>query len=175
MHMTLRKSKPEDRNLPAWLDSLVGPLYLDFVAPMPLEEALRQLKAEEQTGFFRYRRVHVDLIPHDADTFGFRVKKSGGRYATTEARGLLKRWDKHTTQVTGEVNLAAYNYWTMPLAFMFMLVFIAAMPGNMGWFAVVFVGIMALAWVTMRSNRQDVAQIILKALEARSDEPPIRW
>lgn len=173
--MTLRKSKPEDRQLPAWLDALIGPVYLDFVAPMPLEEALRRLKAEEQTGFFRYRRVHVDLIPYDADTFGFKVKKSGGKYATTEARGLLKRWDKNTTQVTGEVNLAAYNYWTMPLAFVFMLVFIAAMPGQMLWFTVVFVGILALTWVTMRSNRQEVAQIILKALEAEYEDSPIRW
>lgn len=173
--MTLRKTKPEDRTLPAWLDSLVGPLVLDFVAPMPLEEALRRLKAEERTGFFRYRRIHVDLIPHDADTFGFTVKKSGGKYATTEARGLLKRWDKHTTQVTGEVNLAAYNYWVIPFVFVFMLVFISTLPGNLWWFAAAFVGIMVLSWVSMRSNRQEVAQVILRALEARSDESPIRW
>jgi hypothetical protein len=173
--MSLQKNKPENSTLPAWLEPLVGPLYLDFVAPMPLEEALRRIKAEEKTGFFHYRRIHVDLIPHDADTFGFKVKKSGGKYATTEARGLLKRWDKNTTQVTGEVNLAAYNYWTMPLAFGFMVVFIAAMYSNMLWFVVIFAGIMALTWVTMRSNRQQVAQIILQALEAQTEDSPIRW
>ena len=173
--MTLRKTKPEDRQLPAWLDALIGPLYLDFVASMPLEEALQRLKAEEKQGFFRYRRVHVDLIPYDADTFGFTVRKSGGKYATTEARGLLKRWDEYTTQVTGEVNLAAHNYWVMPFVVVFMLLFIALLPGNMWWFAAAFMGIMVMSWVSMRHNRQEVAQIVLQALEARLDESPIRW
>jgi hypothetical protein len=172
--MTLRKTKPEDRQLPTWLESLVGPLYLDFVAPMPLEEALQRIKAEEKQGFFRYRKVHVDLIPYDADTFGFKVKKTGNKYATTEAQGLLKRWDKHTTQVTGEVNVAAYNYWVMPFVVVFMLLFIAQLPGNMWWFAAAFMGIMVLNWMSMRHNRQEVAQIILTALEADIYDSPIR-
>jgi hypothetical protein len=173
--MTLRKTKPDDRQLPAWLDTLVGPLYLDFVASMPLEEALQRIKAEEQTGFFRYRKVHVDLIPYDADTFGFTVKKSGGKYATTEAKGLLKRWDEHTTQVTGEVNLAAYNYWTMPVAFAFVLFYFMLLPSQMWWFSLVILGIMGIGWLSMRGNRQEVALIILTALEARIEDAPVRW
>lgn len=107
--MDIKKNKPSDSALPDWLEALVGPLYLDFVAPFPLEETLRRIKAEEQLGFFRYRKVRVDLITHDADTFGFKIKKWGNKYAETEARGYLKRWGKNSTLVTGQVNLALYN------------------------------------------------------------------
>jgi hypothetical protein len=173
--MTLRKTKSEDRILPAWLDRFIGPLYLDFVAPMPLEEALQRLKAEERLGFFRYRKIQVDLIPYDADTFGFVVKKSGGKYATTEARGLLKRWGENTTQVTGEVNLAAYNYWLMPVVFAFMLFYFMILPGQMWWLVVLFLVVTVVSWLMMRGNRYQVAQLIIEALEARLDESPVRW
>lgn len=173
--MSLQKTKPENSTLPAWLEPLVGPLYLDFVAPMPLEEALRRIKAEEKTGFFHYRRIHVDLIPHDADTFGFKVKKSGGKYATTEARGLLKRWDKNTTQVTGEVNVAAYNYLFLPVIFVIMVFLVTLLPGQYWWFGTLFIASVGLSWYTMRRNRHEIARLIETALEAQIEDSPIRW
>jgi hypothetical protein len=173
--MTLRKTKSEDRTLPAWLDALVSPLYLDFVASMPLEEALQRIKTEEQQGFFRYRTVRVDLIPYDADTFGFVVKKSGSKYATTEAHGLLKRWDKNTTQVTGKVNLSPLHYWTMPLMLVVLVIYLVTLPANVQWFSVIFVGIILYTWFSMRQNRHDVAQLVLKALKTELNESPIHW
>jgi hypothetical protein len=168
--MTLRKSKPKDRTLPAWLNPLAGPVVLDFVAPMPLEEAIQRLKAEDKSGFSLDYHVHVDLIAHDADTFGFVVTKSGRKYTTTAVRGLLKRWDEHTTQVTGEVNLAAHTYWLVPLlALVAMGIFFLLLPPEMAWFMVLFIGVMGIGWASTRGNRQEVAALVMIALKARPD------
>ena len=175
--MLLNKSKSEDRELPVWLDDLVGPLYLDFVAPYPLEEALRLLKAQEQRGFFRRRKVLVDLTPVDDDTFAFYVKKYGSKYATIEARGYLKRWDRKTTHVTGRVNASAYQYWVyLPLAF-FTTIFIVVAYEFLWWFALLFIGVMIMNWAFMRSNRYDVARLIERTLDAdySADDDVIKW
>ncbi|MBZ0300068.1 MAG: hypothetical protein K8J31_10020 [Anaerolineae bacterium] len=176
--MDFHKNKPEDRALPDWLDALVGPLYLDFVASYPLEEALRRIKAEEQLGFFRLRKVRVDLIPHDADTFGFTVRKWGNKYSTTEAHGYLKRWGERTTHVTARVNLALYNYLLILPALVVFGFFYLSVFRWMGLFLVVLVGIMILSWVFMRQNRCDVARLIETALDASADDDgnsPIHW
>ncbi len=176
--MDIKKNKPADTALSAWLEPLIGPLYLDFVAPFPLEESLRRIKAEEQLGFFRYRKVRVDLIPHDADTFGFTVTKSGNKYARTEARGYLKRWDKHTTLVTGQVNVALINYVILVPITLLMLLFFFALWREAGWFGFAFVAIMILNWYAMRRNRHEVARLIETALDADDrDDPdaPIQW
>ena len=175
--MLLNKSKSEDRDLPVWLDDLVGPLYLDFVAPYPLEEALRLLKAQEQRGFFRLRKVLVDLTPVDADTFAFYVKKYGNKYATIEARGYLKRWDRKTTHVTGRVNASAYQYLAYLFVALFAVVFIYVALEELWWFILLFTGIMVVNWALMRRNRYDVAHLIEQTLDAdlSEDDNPIKW
>ena len=175
--MLLNKSKSEDRALPEWLDFLVGPLYLDFVAPYPLEEALDLLQAQERHGFFRYRKVWVELTPVDADTFAFYVKKYGNKYATTEAHGYLKRWDRKTTHVTGRVNVVAYQYLVYLFFVLFGAVFIYVGLEIMWWFPLLFMGIMAMSWAMMRHNRYDVAGLIEQTLDADlgDDDNPIKW
>jgi hypothetical protein len=174
----MEKRKAENSSVPAWLDALVGPLYLDFVSPFPLEEAIRLLKQEEVSGWFRYRRIRVDLIPQDADTFGYTLTKSGNRYATTEARGYLKRWGKQSTLVTGQVNVTTAYYILYVAITVFMLVFISTMFIRMTWFVLLFVGIMLVNWYVIRRNRHDVARLIEKALHAEDTDTggsPISW
>ena len=173
--MTARK-KLDTTNL-EWLDTFFGPVYLDFVAPFPLEESLDLLKAQEKRGFFRYRKVLVDLTPVDADTFTFYVKKYGNKYATTEAHGYLKRWDRKTTHVTGRVNASAYQYLAYLFVVLFAAVFIYMALEIMWWFPLLFMGIMAMSWAMMRHNRYDVAGLIEQALDAdySADDDVIQW
>ena len=159
-------SKKVESNNPEWVDALFGPLMLDFVAPFPLETCLKLLKREEETGFFRYRKTRVDLIPDDADTFGFYIKRWGGRSATVEARGILKRWEADSTLVTAKVNIALYNYLIFLPVVAVMMAVILPVFARMAWFAVLFVGIMILNWVYMRHQRHVVANRIKKVLLA---------
>lgn len=167
--------KKLDTTNPEWLDTFFGPVYLDFVAPFPLETSLKLLKREEETGFFRYRKTRVDLIPENADTFGFYVKRWGGRSATIEARGFMKRWEADSTLVNAKVNLALWNYALYFLVIGIMLVVILPMFARMTWFSLLFVGIMIANWVYMRYQRHTVAHLIEKALLADlgGDIPPI--
>lgn len=102
--------KTKVNNNPVWLDDLIGPVYLDFIAPEPLEDAIRDLKDQQTEGFFRFEKMAVDLSPVDADTFRFRMTMHGYKKTTVEARGLLKRWERHTTHCTARVNVAATMY-----------------------------------------------------------------
>ena len=158
-----------------WVDALFGPVLLDFVAPFPLETSLKLLKREEDTGFFRRRKTRVDLIPDDADTFGFHIKCWGGRSASIEARGILKRWEADSTLVTARVNLELFNYLIFLPVVGIMLVVILPMFTRMAWFLVLFLVIMAFNWVYMRHQRHVVADLIRKALHADldTDPPPI--
>ena len=203
--MLPRKSKPEGRALPAWLTAFVGPLHLDFVAPYPLEETTRLLKAQKHIGFRQLAAsypvevaerllhgephpglprlggslsVRVNLARVDADTFAFSVKKYGSLYATTEAHGHLKRWDQGTTHVTGRVNATPYQYWVyLPIVF-FTTMCCMVLTLRYWWIMLLlFSGIMMISWVVMRYNRYDVAHLIEQALDAdlSEDDKPIKW
>ena len=160
------KSKDSESDLPAWLESIIGPRYIDFVAPFPLETTLKVIKRQETSGFFRLRKVSVDLIPEDADTFGFRLKKWGNKYATTEARGLLKRWNKNSTLVKAQVNIAMHYYALYAVLIVFFLFMGSYMFRGMPYFGLIFAGIMGLNWFFMRQNRNEVARMIENALLA---------
>lgn len=171
------KNKADDNAILAWLDPLIGPLSLDFVAPFPLEEACQLLAREQQTGLLRYRKVYVNLIPLDADTFEFTVRKTGSRYATTRARGYLKRWGRGTTRITGQVNAEPVQYLVfVPVVLVMLAMFVLWL--RMPVFALVFMAIMLLNWTLMRRNRHDVARLIETALHADradSDGNLITW
>ena len=175
--MILKKNKSEDRETQDWLDSLVSPLYLDFVAPFPLEESLDLLKAQEKRGFFRYRKVLVDLTPVDADTFTFYVKKYGNKYATTEAHGYLKRWDRKTTHVTGRVNVTANQYWSYLAIALFLMLFTVAAFELLWWSTLLYGGVLVMSWFLMRRNRYDVAGLVEQALDAdySAEDDVIQW
>ncbi len=160
------KAKESTTNIPAWLDPIIGPLHVDFIAPFPLETALKVIKRQETSGFFRLRKVSVDLIPDDADTFDFYLKKWGNKYATTEAHGLLKRWNKNSTLVKARVNVAMGYYLlyaVLAVFFMFMGTF---MFRGIPYFGLIFVGVMILNWYLIRRNRHEVATMIENALLA---------
>jgi hypothetical protein len=103
------KAKPNAHN-PDWLDNLIGPVYLDFIAPEPLEDAIRLLKDQQTEGFFRFEKMAVDLTPVDADTFRFKMTMRGYKKNTVEAKGLLKRWERTTTHCTARVSVAPQIY-----------------------------------------------------------------
>jgi hypothetical protein len=116
----MRKTKPN--RLPAWLTNLIGPVYLDFIAPEPLEVAIRLLKEEETTGVFRLERLSVDLIPQDGDTFRFTVTLRAYKKTALVAQGLLKRWDEETTHCTVHIRAARQVY------LLYLAVLIALLP-----------------------------------------------
>jgi len=160
---------------PEWVDTLFGPVYLDFVAPFPLETSLKLLKREEETGLLRQRKVKVDLTPEDADTFEFYLKKWGQGYTPTEARGYAKRWETDSTLITASVNLAPTAYLIfipMTLVMIFLgLTFFVRIPSM----SLLFIGLMFVQFYFMRRHRHDVADLIEKALHADIDDytPPI--
>jgi hypothetical protein len=162
--MTLSKSKPVDRTLPVWLDALVGPLYLDFVAPMPLEEALQRLKAEEVSGFFRRIRIQVSLIQCDADTFNFHVQRRTGNLHRTHGRGILKRLHNGTTVVMGQVNVGIDDYLIFPIMLGLAAVYVFICLQS--WFGFLYLGMLLLYWYSMRRSLYEVVRLIETALEA---------
>jgi hypothetical protein len=166
MYSDKAKSKAEVSDLPAWLEPIIGPLYVDFVAPFPLETTLKVIKRQETSGFFRLRKVSVDLIPEDADTFGFYLKKWGNKYATTEARGFLKRWNKNSTLVKARVNVAMSYYLMYAVLIIFFLFMGAFMFRGLPYFGLVLAGVMILNWFFVRRNRNEVASMIENALLA---------
>ena len=171
MEFNYGKHKANSASIPAWLDALVGPYYLDFIAPYSLEDSLKRLKDQETYGFFRFRKVKVDLIPQDADTFGFYLKRWGSKYPTIEARGLLKRWETDTTHVRARVNVAPHIYLIYLAIIPIMFFFLGPWIWELVWFAPLFLGLMILIWYIERRRRLDVVRIIEDALAADYDEP----
>jgi hypothetical protein len=170
--MTYASGKPKpDSRTPAWLDTLIGPLYLDFVAPYPLESCLKLLKNQETEGFFRYRKVKVDLIPEDGDTFGFYLKRWGSKYGTIEAHGLLKRWEADSTVVSARVNVAARLYLAYFAIMAVMLFLMGPFLIRMAWMMPLFIGVMILNWFIARQRRMDVVKLIENTFLSSNDEP----
>ncbi len=138
---------------PAWLENLIGPVYVDFIAPRSLEDAIRDLKGHETQGLFRLEKVHVDLIPQDLDTFRFTVTMRGYKKNRVQAQGLLKRWEEGTTHCTAQVNVAAYTYW------MYLLVLLVVLP-SIGLF-------LRVPWAVIAYGAFFAALLVINAYFAR--------
>ena len=166
MNLDKPKSKITESNLPEWLEPFIGPLYVDFIAPFPLETALKIIKRQEIGGFFRYRKISISLTPDDADTYDFHLKKWGNKYATTEAHGFFKRWSKNSTLVKAQVNVALGYYLLYAVMTVFFVLFSMFMFTRISYFGLIFFGIMILNWYFVRRNRHDVANLIENSLLA---------
>ena len=173
--MILKKHTSGDYSRPKWLDTLVGSLHLDFVAPYPLEEASRLLKAQERRGFFRYHKVVVDLIPYDPDTYAFYVKKYRHKNPPFVAHGYLKRWDRKTTRVTGRIDAEDFHYHFL-VAYLLIAVTISVESIRLPRPSIVLIGIVIVSWLIMWHNYYDVARLIEQALDADAseDDNPIK-
>lgn len=159
---------------PAWLNDLLGPVYLDFIAPEPLEDAIRLLKEQQTEGFFRLEKMAVDLTPVDADTFRFKMTLRGYKKNRVEAHGLLKRWERHTTHCTARVNVAPYTYllFAIPLVVVFVFFpYAIRMPLAMLPYVVFLFGAIGLSSYFARQRVRQLARRIETVLHAPEFDP----
>ena len=153
--------------MPAWLDEIISPAMLDFIAPFPLETCLNLLKQQDDTRYFRRHRLMVHLIPDDDDTFGFHLKRRGSHSGEIEARGSLKRGEAESTLVTAGVNLTHGKLLFLILGLAVILFIMAVIYNPQA--ALFFVPIMIIMLANiygLRRQRHKIAAIIEEALQA---------
>jgi Mg2+/citrate symporter len=167
-------TKPKKRPNGSWLNLLFGPVTLDFVAPFPLDVSLKRIKQQEDTRYFRRHNLMVDLIPDDADTFGFLIKRRGGYQAPVEAHGYMKRWETESTLVTASVNLTRGNllFWVLGMALAFGVMatlFFEYFIEYTIWFLVPIALLLFVNVYTMNRQRREIARLIEETLRAEVD------
>ncbi len=160
-----KRNENMSSSIPAWLHPLIGPLHVDFIAPLTLESALESLKSQQTSGYFRLSKVRVDLIPDDDDTFSFVLKKWGSQYSRTEAHGRLQRWNSNDTHVIAQINtplfsLLVYGVFTLICVLVGVFAFLPRFPT----FSLIFIGIMLFNWIYTRDQRFEVHRVIQRAL-----------
>ena len=166
--MDTSPEKPE-RSMPVWLDEIISPATLDFVAPFPLETSLKLLKQQDDTRYFRRHRLMFYLTPNDENTFSFHLKRRGSHSGEIEARGSLKRAEAESTLVTAQVNLTHGKLLFVILGLAFILFTMAVIYNPQA--ALFFVPIMVIILVSMyglRRQRHKIAAVIEEALRAAS-------
>jgi hypothetical protein len=169
MEKTKRKAKVEQTN---WWARLTGPAPLDFVSELSLESCLRRLEAKAQRSFWRPPSVHVDIQMIDEDTYTFYVKRTGSKYPTNQARGVLKRWDNNYTSVTGEVWIPSGQFWGIwaifPMLAFFLILGSATDVRGFAGFAVLMMTILPLAaafsFLNTVGKRDELKHIVEDAL-----------
>ena len=170
-----RKRKSTQSPLPKWLDPIIGPLDIDFVAPYPLETVIRILNQ-------RSHRIYKDsacikLTKTDASSYDFVLVKTDTAFRMVKAQGVLSQRSKNTAHIWARIN-APIGIYLVNLALIalsilfaiFLMLILLNSKVEFGdcWPIVLFAMIFPIAyWAEFRNERRKLARTIEVSLRAR--------
>ena len=172
-----RKRKSTESTLPKWLDPIIGPLDIDFVAPYPLDTTVKILNQSVSGKTTRppEKRI-VSIFPADAMSYSFVVTKSGLMFPLATARGIISRRSKNTTLVRARIN-APFSIYLISAFIVIGLFLIALLMVQLSimseadsqnyWGVLSFIAIVLIYWVSLRGESRDLARTIEVNLRAR--------